>query len=181
MAEGGATRRAGASPGGGHAWATRPSGCTSSRTTRAGAVTVIRIASGSPGRTRGGVPAGWPSSVSPTEAPEPFGGSAASRSRVACESERGADRVAAGTARLSILARYTCWATTATTSVAAMVRRSATVAGRRSQVRNRSPRVRLLELGQDVLARLGVGQQLAQAFLLGEGVEQSLIREGCSQ
>ena len=59
---------------------------------------------------------------------------------VACESERGAGRVAAGTARAGLVARYTCWATTATTSAAATVRRSATVAGRRSQARHRSHR-----------------------------------------
>ena len=64
VADGGAARSAGGSSGAGQAWATRPSGCTSSRTTRAGAFTVTRIASVSPGPTRGGVPAGWPSSAS---------------------------------------------------------------------------------------------------------------------
>ena len=55
------------------------------------------------------------------------------------------------------------------------------MAGRRSQARNRSQRVRLLELGQHVLAGLGVGQQLAQAFLLDERVEERLVVEGRSQ
>ena len=181
VAEGGATRSTGACPGAGHAWLTQPSGRTSSRSTRAGAFNVTRIASGSAG-VHPQRCVGW-----------------VALEREPCRAARaawgqGGEAFEAG---LRERARY---GPGGSRKGALRDRRPIHLLGHhgddergrdREEIGDRGgtaepgapplPPVRLVEPGQDVLARLGVGQQLAQAFLLDEGVEQRLILEGRSQ